>query len=125
MIALNTCVDSIRRRETRTCGGVPIKGHSGFVVGNCYPERLFHGARRLLHRIALNQASFACRPPAVMVRASSLPDELFRGAGRRIDVAAAAMNQRQRHRTFRQQHDFPRAFLRVRDPRRFEPPGQP
>jgi hypothetical protein len=25
-------------------------------LGNCYPDHLFHGARQLLHRIALNDA---------------------------------------------------------------------
>jgi hypothetical protein len=52
-------------------------------------------------------------------------DEVFCRACRGIDVVTTAMDQRQRHRAFRQQDDFPCVLLGLGYPRRRQLPGQP
>jgi hypothetical protein len=44
----------IRRRETKASGGIEIKGQTpASSLDNLYPDYLFPGARRMLHRVAL------------------------------------------------------------------------
>lgn len=56
-------------RETRTSGGVQITDQLRFRRwANCYPDHLFHSARRSLHRIALNDGNLAAIRALVAAR---------------------------------------------------------